>query len=356
MARTIKLTIGAGAAVATVAWALTGMLADNPPQARVTARAETPIPVVLSPVRFESEALALDAVGTSRAAQSITLHAEASGEIKSIHFRAGDPVEQNQLLLELDARDQRLALELAQIRLTDAQRLMDRYRLPGGADAVPINDLQTAETTLELARVERDRAALALEYRFVKVPFSGVIGLTEFDVGDRLTPEDAIATLDDRSSLLVSFDVPEMLLGQLTLGEAIEVAPWQQPHNSIAGQVVDLDSRVDPISRSFAVRAKVPNLDDTLRPGMSFRVALRVPGRSYPSVPEVAVQWGPRGAYIWTVKDGLAQQVPVSIVQRREGKVLVEGALSAGAPVVTEGVQSVREGRPVAAEARQNAS
>jgi len=91
----------------------------------------------------------------------------------------------------------------------------------------------------------------------------------------------------------------------------------------------------------------VPNPKDRLRPGMSFRVTLELEGDTYPVVPEVAVQWGGDGAYVWAVRDGKARRVGVDIVQRREGRVLLNAELEAGMPVVVEGVQRMREAQAV---------
>jgi multidrug efflux pump subunit AcrA (membrane-fusion protein) len=64
-------------------------------------------------------------------------------------------------------------------------------------------------------------------------------------------------------------------------------------------------------------------------------------------VPELALQWGRDGAHVWVVRDGQALQVPVRLVRRLDGSVLVDGALQPGEPVVVEGVQRLRPGRAV---------
>jgi hypothetical protein len=76
-------------------------------------------------------------------------------------------------------------------------------------------------------------------------------------------------------------------------------------------------------------------------------VNLDLEGRPYPVVPEVSLQWGGDGSYVWAVRDGRARSIPVSIVQRVQGRVLVDAGLAEGETVVTEGVQSMREGLPV---------
>ena len=78
---------------------------------------------------------------------------------------------------------------------------------------------------------------------------------------------------------------------------------------------------------------------------MSFRVRLDLDDGAFPAVPELAVQWGADGAYVWTVDDeDRATRVPVRLVQRGDGRVLVDAPLDTTDRVVAEGVQSMREG------------
>ncbi|MGB5412786.1 MAG: hypothetical protein WBN09_14745, partial [Woeseiaceae bacterium] len=72
-----------------------------------------------------------------------------------------------------------------------------------------------------------------------------------------------------------------------------------------------------------------------------------VQGDLYATVTETSLQWGADGAYVWSVVDGRAQRVPVQVVQRRDGKVLVDGDLDESTVVVVEGTQSIRDGAAV---------
>jgi len=99
-------------------------------------------------------------------------------------------------------------------------------------------------------------------------------------------------------------------------------------------------------------RAQVVNDEDRFRPGMSFRVIADLEGELYPVVTETGVQWGADGAFIWSIVDDRAERVPVQVVQRRQGRVLVDGNLDSGTIVVVEGIQSMRNGIEVTYETR----
>jgi len=168
--------------------------------------------------------------------------------------------------------------------------------------------------------------------------------VTEVDQGDRISTDTVITTLDDRTSLLVSFEVPEILVGELIEGSEVALTAWSRSSDEFAGQVVEVGSRINPNTRTFNVRATVDNGDDALRPGMSFRVTVNIAGREYAVVAETAVKWGANGAYIWLVREGKAQRVPVNIIQRRQGRALIDGDIDRADDVVVEGIQRLRDG------------
>jgi RND family efflux transporter MFP subunit len=306
--------------------------------------------VIVEPLQYSSERTRLEAVGTSRAVQSISIHPATSGEVVSVNFEPGQPVEKGHVLLALDQRDEKLAVDLAEVRLRDAERLFDRYQRSGDSGAVLPTTLDAARTAVQAARIELDRARLALDYRSIEAPFSGYVGITDVDPGDRINPATMITTLDDRSALLVSFEAPESLIGSLKPGDEVAVATWHSREPTAFGIIVDIGSRIDPASRTFVARAWVENEADILRPGMSFRIAMDLEGTPYPVVPETGVQWGADGAYIWSVVERRAHRVPVTIIQRQQGQVLVDGELEEGELIIVEGVQRMREGLDVSYE------
>jgi RND family efflux transporter MFP subunit len=180
--------------------------------------------------------------------------------------------------------------------------------------------------------------------------------VTEVDPGDRINTSTLITTLDDRSTLFVSFDIPEAFIGELAVGDEVELATWSSTKPEVNGEIVDIGSRIDPQSRTFVARARVRTDEDALRPGMSFRVQVDVQGRLYAVIAETGVQWGADGAYIWSIVDGQATRVPVQVVQRRAGRVLVDGDLKIGDVIVVEGIQQMRDGVPVSFETERLAT
>ncbi len=302
------------------------------------------VSVLVEAPAFEPERTRAEAVGTSRARLSAELYPAVSGEVVAVNFEPGQRVSAGDPLIELDRRDETLAVELAQLEVADAERLLERYERSADSGAVLPTTLDTARTAAERARVELRRARVALEDRTIAAPFDGYVGEKGVDPGDRVTPATLVTTVDDRSELYVSFTLPELFIGELAVGQRVTLDTWSSSSDTVDGDIVDIGSRVDPETRTFTARARVSNADDTMRPGMSFRVGVDVVGAVYAVVPEVSVQWGTAGSFVWVVVDGNAVRTPVEIVQRRDGRVLIDGDLAAESIIVVEGTQRMRDG------------
>lgn len=321
----------------------------NPDEPQKSAGHAAPVaqPVVTEVVEWQARKVRIEAVGTSRALKSVTVHPEVSGEVVEVTFAAGDRVKAGQTIVRLDDRDQRLAVQIASVELEDAKRLFNRYQRTRGSGTVTESALDDAQSAVERARLNLDRAKVALGYRSIEAPFDGYLGISNIDPGSRVETTTAITTIDDRSKLLVTFQVPELFLGQIEQGQGIAVATWSNGSADHTGQLVEIDSRVNPETRTFAARALVENDRDLLRPGMSFRVTLDLEAGRYPLIPEVALQWGNDGAFVWGLKGDKVTRIPATIVQRVPGAILVESDLPEGIQVVTEGTQRMREGLSV---------
>jgi membrane fusion protein (multidrug efflux system) len=328
------------------------------PNADAPARpsSDRSVPVIAEVLRFERDRVRLEAVGTSRARLSAELYATVSGEVVSVNFKPGQAVKLGDVLLQLDAEKEELAVRLAELNLEDAERLYDRYVRSADGGAVLPTALDASRTAAETAGVELEKARIALADRTIEAFYDGYVGVTDIGPGDRLDTNTLITTLDDRSSLFVSFDVPEAIFGELSVGDAVELKTRSDRDSEIVGEIIDIGSRIDPQNRTFVVRAVVDNDLDQLRPGMSFKVRIDVQGDLHAVVTETGLQWGADGAYVWTIVDGLATRVPVQLVQRREGRVLVDGDLTDGSIIVVEGTQSMRNGIAVSHEIQRVAT
>lgn len=305
------------------------------------------IPVIVAPVTEASDGVALELLGTGSARKSVTVYAPVAGEVAQVLFKPGKPVRAGDALVRLVDRHERLAVELAQAKVNAARVMDNRYEATRGTGAVPDTVSDEARASLRSAEIELAQAREALSDRVVRAPFAGTPGLAAVEVGERIDTDTMLTTLDDRGALHIDVQIPEAYLARVSVGQPVRALNPAHPGQRFEGQVIEIDSRVDPVTRQIKVRAALPNKDDRLRSGMSFQLQLELPGQRRLSVPELALQWGREGSFVWVVRQGKALQVPARAVQRQNSRVLVEGDLSTADVVVVEGVQRMREGRAV---------
>ena len=326
---------------------LSGLGFESQAETARKGRSSQGVPIIVAPVSAAKDDLLFEVVGTGRAKRSVILRLEAEGKVVSSKLVSGNRFAAGDVLLTLEGKDQQLALTLAETKLAESQRVLGRYqrlRTTGAAAGAKLDEVKTASVVFAL---DVERARVALADRVLRAPFAGFSGLPSVEVGDWVDSNVAIATLDDRSLLLVEFDLPEQFLGRIREGLPVTAATPAFGGREFRGEVTAIDTRVDAASRTARVRISLPNDEDLLRPGASFAIKLQLPGREYPEVPELAVQFSKGALHVWRVKGETAEKVEVRLVRRRNSTVLIDGPLSSGDLVVIEGTQRLAPGRKV---------
>lgn len=303
--------------------------------------------VVTAPVGNATINDRLQAIGSGRANATVTVTPYSSGRLVDFPVQSGARVEKGDVIARLDSDTEEIALERAKITRDDATAKVERLRALRASNTATAVQLTDAELILRNSELAVHDAQVALDRRSIVAPISGIVGILPIEAGNYVTSQSAVATIDDRSSILVDFWVPERFAAAVGIGDEVSARSLANPKEAFTGAISAIDNRVDQQSRTLWVQAKIANPADSLRAGMSFQVTMRFAGETYPAVSPLAIQWGTDGAFIWAVKDGKAARVPVRIVQRNTDNVLVDAPIASGDTVVTEGVQSVREGGEV---------
>lgn len=310
--------------------------------------------VVTAPIETATLNDRLSAIGTGRSLRSVVVTPFSSGRVTGVYVDSGARVAAGDVIAELDSDSERIALDRARLALEDARARLERQKRLRASNTV--TSVQVNEAALEVRKAELAlrEAELTLDRRSIRAPIAGVVGILPVTVGQYVTSDTDIATIDDRSRILIDFWVPERFAGMIEPGQELSAASIARPGEVFTGTVSALDNRIDPESRTLHVEARIINPDDRLRAGMAFRVGMRFPGDTYPAVDPLAIQWNTDGAYVWAVEDGRARRTPVRIVQRNSDRVLVDGAFQEADLVVVQGVQNVRDGELVLIAGREH--
>lgn len=284
----------------------------------------------------------LQAVGTTRARNSVNLANEVAGRIVEINFEEGEQVSQGDVLVVLDQRQAKADLEVAQARLKDAEakyRRADRLRSSNSISDAELDELQTG---LTVAQANIESARTRLENLQITAPFNGVVGLREVSVGAFLATGTAITTLDSMDQMLVRFDVPQRFLAKLAPGQSVDVGAGAG--GTFRGEVTELGSRIDPLSRSLTVQSKVENNDGQLRPGQFVNVSVTFETRPALLIPEQAVLTRGRDRFVFVAEDGRAKRVPLTLGSRQSGQVEVIEGLEIEDKVIINGNDGINSG------------
>lgn len=335
-----QVLAGLGIGVATTENASTGEGTGNQNSNNATRTSE----VIAAAVTTATINDRLSAIGTGQANASVVVNPFVAGRIVEISVQPGSKVDIGTVLAKLDSDSEEIALERADLLVEDATTKRERMRALRTANTATAVQLADAEIALSNAKLEQRDAQLALSRREIRSPIAGIVGILPIEVGDYATTQTPIATIDDRSSIKVDFWVPERFASEISVGQPVSASSVARPGDVLEGKITAVDNRLDQASRTMQVQGTIPNAQDRLRAGMSFQVTMKFPGDIYPAVEPLAIQWGADGAFVWVVRDDKGERVPVRIIQRNTETVLVQGSLTEGEMVVTQGVHLVRQG------------
>ena len=289
----------------------------------------------------------VEAIGTTRANESVTLSTRVTDTVRQVRFDDGDYVEAGAVLVELTNEEETALLAESEATVEEARRAHRRLADLLKSRSVPVSQVDEARARLDAARGRYQSIVARLDDRLVRAPFSGVLGFRQVSAGTLLNPGTAIATLDDIRSIKLDFPVPEVYLDRLRPGLELTASSAAFPGRAFEARVSTLDSRVDPISRAIVVRARIDNGELQLRPGMLMTVRLATNQRRTLMVPEDALLQTQDGAYVYRVEDGQARRQPVDHGVRYQGWVEVTDGLDEGDQVVVEGTIKLRDGSTV---------
>ena len=290
----------------------------------------------------------LTSVGSLRSNESVVIRPEIAGRIAAFRFAEGERVEQGQPLVVLDdsvwsavVEQAQAALELSQANYERAVDLLQRNVGTTKARDEAFSQMRVDQAELELARARLDKSTIT-------APFDGVVGLRKVSVGDFVNVGDDIVNLEQIDPLKADFRVAEAYLGAVRPGQRIELGVDAFPGQAFAGEVFAIDPLVDESGRSILLRARLPNPDDRLRPGLFARVTLVLNEREGAiQVPEQALVPQGQDQFVFKVEDGKAALTKVVTGIRREGMVEITDGLGPEDEVVTAGQLKLRDGAEV---------
>jgi membrane fusion protein (multidrug efflux system) len=344
-------------------------------------------PADVTTIKVEPKTLpaTFEYVGQTTGSKEVEVRARVTGILEKKLFQEGAPVKSGQTLFVIDPKPlaaQTAALDAEVVRAeaqrSQAERELARLRPLAEKRAVgqkeaddAASNVQLAEAAVKAAQARLAEVKLNLGYTQVTAPISGLSSRAPKSEGSLVTAnETLLTTISQVDPMWIPFAIAENQ--QLQLNKAVAEGRLTLPKDNAFdvqvrladGSVLDRkgkinfsDTRINPATGTFEMRAEVSNKDGLLKPGQFVRVKLLGAVRNNAlAVPQVAVMDGTQGKFVYVVdkdKDGkdVAAARPVTLGEwvsvDNQNLWIVDTGLKAGDQVIVDGVAKLRPGAPI---------
>jgi membrane fusion protein, multidrug efflux system len=346
-----------------VAAALIYVFAAPTPQPRRFGRfaAQGPVPVLAATVSRADVPVYLDAVGTTRPLNTVTVRPQVDGKLIAVAFKEGQDVKKGDVLARIDPTifkaqlDQALAKKAQDAaQLANARNDLTRYLALAATNAINKQqaDTQRALVAQYTALAQADQAAIenaqaTLSYTTITAPISGRTGIRMVDEGNYVRASDAssaIVVITQLKPITVLFNLPQQDLDRVNSAFAkgpLAVDALRSDNNAVIerGKLTVVDNQVDSSTGTVKLKAEFPNAQMQLWPGQFVNVRLLIDTlKDVVVIPTGAVQRGPEGTFVYVVKPGNTVAMrPIVVQKQNETQTVVKSGLEPPERVVTTG-------------------
>lgn len=302
----------------------------------------------------------LSAIGSVDAVQGVLLSADLSGVVREISFDSGRRVAKGATLLRLDTSQEQALLAQAEASRDLAHLDLDRARKLLAQQVIAQAEFDRLDATARQADANVDGIRATIGRKTLRAPFSGILGIRQVDLGQRLNEGDPIVPLQALDPVFVVFSLPQGDVNQLKVGAEVTVTSKDLGGREGHGRITAINSIIDPATRNVEVQATLRNPGEVLRPGMfvDVRIELGTSTKAIP-LPSSAIAFAPYGNSVYVVEEmkdpkdpkakpykGVNQRF-VKLGRERGDQVAVVEGLKPGDEVVSAGAFKLRPGIPV---------
>lgn len=326
-----------------------------------------PVPVRVATAEQKDVPLALKNVGTVVTNDSVAVKSRIDSQVMEVTFKDGDYVEKGALLFLLDDRTLKARLneleanvERDKAQLNNLRLQYERMQSLTGKNFESQAALDNAKAAYDAARASAGASEAAmenikvqLEYTRITAPISGRTGTINITVGNTVKANDTqpMVTINQVKPIRVQVSLPQRYLDAVKTAMtdgAVEVVATREGGGESKGALEYIDNAVDQSTGTFAARASFPNDDEALWPGMFVNILLTLgEEKNVVTIPEVAIQHGQSGDFVFSVVESKAVKRPVTIARLQDGTAVIEKGVAAGEAIVVDGLMSLTDGSDV---------
>jgi membrane fusion protein, multidrug efflux system len=331
---------------------------------------EGPVPVVVAAVTRADVPVYLDAVGTIKALNTVTVTPQVDGKLLSVNYTEGQDVKKGDVLARIDPVTYQAQLDQAvakkaqdEAQLANSKLDLERYEKLAATNAINKQqaDTQRALVAQNTAIVQADRAAIEnaqamLSYTTITAPLDGRTGIRQVDEGNivRSASSPTIVVITQLKPISVTFNLPQQDLPQVNAAfakGALAVDALRSDNDAVIdhGSLKVVDNQVDQTTGTVKLKAEFPNADLQLWPGQFVNIRLLIDTlKQVIVIPTSAVQRGPSGTFVYVVKDENSVAVRPIVVQKQdEAQTVVKSGIDSNERVVTTGFVRLTDGSKI---------
>jgi multidrug efflux system membrane fusion protein len=312
----------------------------------------------------------LSGLGSVEAFNTVVVKTRIDGQLVQINFKEGQEVQKGDLLAVIDPRPYQVALAQTeatlykdQSALKDAKLNMDRFAglvkdgvIPQQQYDTQVSTVGQLEGAVRADQANVDNQKLNIAYTQITAPVSGRVGLRQVDIGNMVHAADAngLVVITQLQPIAVIFTLPEDNLPtvQQHMGKGqLQVQAYSRDDQTklATGSLLTIDNQIDPTTGTGKLKAVFDNHEHALWPNQFVNARLLLEVRKNSTViPAAAVQRGPQGTYVFTVKpDKTAEMRPVTVSFSQGDYAAISQGIATGEAVVTDGQDKLQPGTPV---------
>lgn len=305
-----------------------------------------------------------DYLATLRSRNSAVLQPQVEGDITRIFVHSGERVEAGAPVLEIDPRkqqatvqNQEAAYKSSQAALQQAEVDLGRKKQLYAAGVIAKADLDTSQSAYDAAKANAEAMDAAtheqrvqLRYYTVNAPTAGVIGDIPVKVGDHVTNQTQLTTLDRGGELEAYVYVPSEKAGAVRMGMPVDLLD-DTGKVLTRTKVSFISPRVDPDSQTLLVKTQVPNADMKFRNAQQVHVRVVWSEHPAPLIPVTAVSRlsGKMFAFVaeGEGQQAVARQRTIDVGDLTGNDYVVLNGIKPGDKVIVSNVQMLVDGMPV---------
>ncbi|MFM7023995.1 MAG: efflux RND transporter periplasmic adaptor subunit [Flavobacteriales bacterium] len=285
--------------------------------------------------------------GTILSNEEVVLMPEMAGKVTSISFKEGSIVNKGQLLVKINDADLQAQLKKAKLQEKLITEKEERQKKLFDINGISKEEYDATQTLLSSYKADIEVLEAQIAKTEIRAPFTGTIGIKKISEGSYVTPNTAIAVIQQTNPLKIDFSIPEKYAALISNNDVLEFST-EGSDNTYKANVSAIEPKVDIATRTIQMRALTDNHSGKIFPGSFARIQLSL-GHSEKGIliPTEALIPVLKGQKVFVSRKGIAEEVMVTTGVRTSTKIQILQGLQEGDTLIISGIMQMKKGNPL---------